>query len=79
LKAVLFSRIGIYGKPVESQSANLHNDRSSGGTDTLQLPVVNPLHGGGKQVFHPYSHTTLPHIACIVTSLGIVGNIPHLS
>ena len=39
----------------------------------LQLLVVDPLHGRGKQIFHPYPHTSLPHISCIVTPLGILG------
>ena len=39
----------------------------------LQLLVVNVLHSRGKQIFHPYPHTTLPHISCIVTSPGILG------
>jgi hypothetical protein len=39
----------------------------------LQLLVVDPLYGRGKQIFHPYSHAKLPHIACIVTSLGVLG------
>jgi len=39
----------------------------------LQLLFVDPPHGRGKQIFHPYPHTTLPHISCIVTSLGILG------
>ena len=40
---------------------------------TLQLLVLNSLRGLGKQIFHPHSHTTLSDIACIVASLGAIG------